>query len=177
MTRGSEGSFDAYLPAERVLSQAEIGVIVTDRQSNILFANEYVSRLMRLAAPAAKFVRQPLHVLGFIPDGDLPKAADLSRQVLSGMTWEGTFTGARGDSTLVFLRVLAVPLRHASGDIDGMVIMVTEAGRRDAQRSRTGCACSSGSASGWPVPWSSTPRCGTSLRSWFRSSPTTASST
>ena len=50
------------------------------------------------------------------------------------MTWEGTFTGSRGDGTLVFLRVLAVPLRHPSGDIGGMVIMVTEAGRRDAQR-------------------------------------------
>jgi serine phosphatase RsbU (regulator of sigma subunit) len=134
MTRGSEGGFDQYLPAESVLSQAEIGVIVTDRQNNILFANSYVPRLLRLAAPAAKFVRQPLHVLGFIPDGDLPKAADLSRQVLSGMTWEGTFTGARGDGTLVFLRVLAVPLRHPSGDIDGMVILATEAGRRDAQR-------------------------------------------
>jgi serine phosphatase RsbU (regulator of sigma subunit) len=131
MTRWSE---DPYLSAERVLSQAEIGVIVTDRQSNILFANEHVTQLLRLSADAAKIVGQPLHVLGFIPDGDLPKAASLSRQVLSGMTWEGTFTGSRGDGTLVFLRVLAVPLRHPAGDIDGMVIMATEADRRDAQR-------------------------------------------
>ena len=134
MTRWNEGVFDSGLPAELVLRQAEVGVIVVDRQSNVLFANEYVAALLRLPSDSSKMAGQPLHALGFIPDGDLPKAAELSRQVLSGMTWEGTFTGSRGDGTLVFLRVLAVPLRHQSGDIDGMVIMVTEAGRRDAQR-------------------------------------------
>jgi serine phosphatase RsbU (regulator of sigma subunit) len=134
MTRWNEGVFDSDLSAELVLRQAEIGVIVADRQGNVLFANEHVAALLRLPSDASKIAGQPLHTLGFIPDGDLPKAADLSGQVLSGMTWEGTFTGSRGDGTLVFLRVLAVPLRHPSGDIGGMVIMVTEAGRRDAQR-------------------------------------------
>jgi serine phosphatase RsbU (regulator of sigma subunit)/PAS domain-containing protein len=161
MTRWNVGAFDPYLPAEVVLRQAEIGVIVTDRQGNVLFANEYVVRLLRLSGDHAKLAGQPMHALGFIPDGDLPKAEDLSRQVLAGMTWEGTFTGTRGDGSLVFLRVLAVPLRQhpllpavgadqpaagtdepatpdaanqPAGDINGMVIMVTEAGRRDAQR-------------------------------------------
>ena len=134
MTRWDEGVFDPYLPADLVLRQAEIGVIVADRQSNVLFVNEYVTRLLRLPADASRVAGQPLHALGFIPDGDLPKAADLSRQVLSGMSWEGTFTGTRIDGTLVFVKVLAVPLRHPSGDIDGMVVLVTEAGRRDAQR-------------------------------------------
>jgi serine phosphatase RsbU (regulator of sigma subunit) len=134
MTRWNDGVSDHYLPPEVVLRQAEIGVIVADRQSNVLFVNEYVARLLRVPADVSRLAGQPLHALGFIPDGDLPKAADLSRQVLSGMPWEGTFAGARGDSTLVFLRVLAVPLRHPSGDIDGMVVLVTEAGRRDAQR-------------------------------------------
>jgi serine phosphatase RsbU (regulator of sigma subunit) len=134
MTRCNDGAFDPYLPAELVLRQAEIGVIVTDRQGSVLFANEYVTLLLRLPGDPARLAGQPMHALGFIPDGDLPKAEDLSRQVLSGVTWEGTFTGTRGDGSLVFLRVLAVPLRHPSGDIDGMVIMITEAGRRDAQR-------------------------------------------
>src|SRR5215813_11497702 len=135
MTRWNDSVSDPYLPPELVLRQAEIGVIVADRQSNVLFVNEYVARLLRVpTADASRLAGQPLHALGFIPDGDLPKAADLSRQVLSGMPWEGTFAGARGDSTLVFLRVLAVPLRHPSGDIDGMVVLVTEADRRDAQR-------------------------------------------
>ncbi|HJZ08328.1 MAG TPA: SpoIIE family protein phosphatase, partial [Trebonia sp.] len=134
MAHWNEGVFDSDLSAELVLRQAEIGVIVADRQGNVLFANEHVAALLRLPSDASKIAGQPLHALGFIPDGDLPKAAQLSRQVLSGMTWEGTFTGSRGDGTLVFLRVLASPLRHSSGDIGGMVIMVTEAGRRDAQR-------------------------------------------
>jgi serine phosphatase RsbU (regulator of sigma subunit) len=134
MTRLKEGAFDPYLPAELVLRQAEIGVVVTDRHGNVLFANEYLALLLRLSGDAASLAGQPMHALGFIPDGDLPKAEDLSRQVLSGVTWEGTFTGTRGDGSLVFLRVIAVPLRHPAGDIDGMVIMVTEAGRRDAQR-------------------------------------------
>ena len=134
MARWNEGVFDSDLSAELVLRQAEIGVVVADRQGNVLFANEHVATLLRLPSGAAKIAGQPLHALGFIPDGDLPKAAQLSRQVLSGMTWEGTFTGSRGDGSLVFLRVIAVPLRHPSDDIGGMVIMLTEAGRRDAQR-------------------------------------------
>ena len=134
MTRWSEGAFEARLPAEIVLRNAEIGVIVADRQGCVLFVNDYVVRLLRLPSEAAELTGQPVHTLGFMPDGDLAKAEDLSRRVLGGMSWEGTFTGTRGDGTLVFVRVLAVPLRHSSGDIDGMVIMATEAGRRDAQR-------------------------------------------
>jgi serine phosphatase RsbU (regulator of sigma subunit) len=134
MTRWNEGVFDPYLPAELVLRQAEIGVIVADRQENILFVNEYVSRLLRLPDDTSRLAGQPLHTLGFIPEGDLPKADVMSRQVLNGMSWEGTFTGTRGDGSLVFLRVLAVPLRHGHGDIDGVVLMVNEAGRRDGQR-------------------------------------------
>src|SRR6516165_3119450 len=134
MTRWDEGVFDPSLPADLVLRQTEIGVIVADRQSNVLFVNEYVTGLLRLPADASKLAGQPLHTLGFIPDGDLPKAADLSRQVLSGISWEGTFTGTRADGSLVFVKVLAVPLRHPAGDIDGMVLLVNESGRRDSQR-------------------------------------------
>ena len=43
MARWSES-----LPAELVLSQAEIGVIVADRDGNVVFSNEYVARLLRL---------------------------------------------------------------------------------------------------------------------------------
>ena len=50
------------------------------------------------------------------------------------MTWEDTLAARRGDGTRVFLREFAVPLRGPSGDIDGMVVLVSEAGRRDAQR-------------------------------------------
>ena len=134
MTRWDEGVFDPYLPAELVLRQAEIGVVVADRQGNILFVNEHVGRLLRLSGDVSRLAGQPLHMLGFIPEVDLPKADAMSRQVLHGASWEGTFTGTRSDGSLVFLRVLAVPLRHPPGDIDGMVLMLTEAARRDAQR-------------------------------------------
>jgi serine phosphatase RsbU (regulator of sigma subunit) len=134
MTRWNEGVFDPYLPAELVLRQAEIGVIVADRQGNVLFVNDYLVRLLRLPGDTAKLAGQPLHALGFIPDEDLPRVADLSRQVLSGTCWEGTFTGTRGDGSMAFVRTLAVPLRHPSGDIDGMVVVVTAAGRRDTRR-------------------------------------------
>ena len=134
MTRWNEGVFDPYLPAELVLRQAEIGVIVADRQGNVLFVNDYLVRLLRLSGDTAKLAGQPLHALGFIPDEDLPRVADLSRQVLGGASWEGTFTGTRGDGSMAFVRTLAVPLRHPSGDIDGIVIVVTAAGRRDTRR-------------------------------------------
>src|SRR5207245_238390 len=80
--------------------------------------------LLRLPADASRLAGQPLHTLGFIPDGDLTKAADLSRQVLSGMSWAGTFTGTRLDGTLVFVKVLAVPLRQPPGEIGGLVVLV-----------------------------------------------------
>ncbi|WP_300608162.1 SpoIIE family protein phosphatase [Trebonia sp.] len=134
MTRWNEGAFGSYVPAELVLRQAEIGVILADRQGNVRFANEYVPKLLRLRGPDCDLAGKPIHALGFMPDGDLAKAEDLSRQVLGGMSWEGTFTGTRGDGSLVFVRVLAVPWRRPSGDIDGMVVMLTTAGRRDAQR-------------------------------------------
>ena len=58
MTRWNEGSPAKYLPADLVLSQAEIGVIVADRDGNILFANEHVARLLRLAGEAAALAGQ-----------------------------------------------------------------------------------------------------------------------
>ena len=134
MTRWDEGVFDPYLPAELVLREAEIGVIVADRHGNILFVNEFAAHMLGLADDSSRLAGQPLHTLGFLPEGDLPKAEDLFRQVLRGMSWEGTFTGTRGDGGLIFLRVTAVPLRHPPGDIDGLVLMCTESGRRDAQR-------------------------------------------
>jgi serine phosphatase RsbU (regulator of sigma subunit) len=134
MTRWNEGVFDPYLPAELVLRQAEIGVIVADRQGNVLFVNDYLVRMLRLPDDTSRLAGQPLHTLGFIPDEDLPRVTDLSRQVLSGTSWEGTFTGTRGDGSMAFVRALAVPLRHPSGDIDGMVIVLTAAGRRDTRR-------------------------------------------
>jgi serine phosphatase RsbU (regulator of sigma subunit) len=138
VTRWDETVFDPYLPAGLVLRQAEIGVIAADRQGNVLFVNEHAVRLLRLPEDAAKLAGQPLVTIGFIPECDLPKADDMTRQVLRGLVWEGTFTGSAmsgaGDGGLAFIRTLTVPLRSKSGDIDGMVLLLSETSRRDAQR-------------------------------------------
>jgi PAS domain S-box-containing protein len=135
MTRWNEGSPAKYLPAELVLSQAEMGVIVADRDGNVVFANEHIARLLRLAGETVALVGKPIGAFGLIPDEIPGKADEIFRQVLSGSTWEDTVAGRRADGTLVFVREIAVPLREPdTGEIGGMVVLVTEAGRRDAQR-------------------------------------------
>ncbi len=129
MTRWSES-----LPAELVLSQAEIGVIVADRAGNVVFSNEHVARLLRLDFAAAPLVGKPLSGLGLLPDSEPGRFDEITRQVLNGSSWEDTFAGHRSDGSFLFVRELAVPLRDPSGAIDGIVLVITEAGRRDTQR-------------------------------------------
>ena len=122
--------------AELVLTQAEIGVIVADRDANVVFSNEYVARLLRLEGPGSSLVGEPLGGLGLLPDSETGRAAEIARQVLNGVTWEDTFAGHRSDGTMLFVREQAVPLRSpsGSGEVEGIVMLITEAGRRDAQR-------------------------------------------
>jgi serine phosphatase RsbU (regulator of sigma subunit) len=122
------------LPAEFVLSQAEIGVIVADRAGNVVFSNEYVARLLRLDEPAAALIGKPLNGLGLLPDTEPGRAEEVTRQVLGGVAWEDAFASHRADGSFLFVRELAVPLRDPSGTIDGIVMVITEAGRRDTQR-------------------------------------------
>jgi serine phosphatase RsbU (regulator of sigma subunit) len=129
MTRWNES-----LPAEFVLSHAEIGVIVADRAGNVVFSNEYVARMLRLGESAATLIGKPLGGLGLLPDSEPARADEVARQVLGGVAWEDTFAGHRSDGSFLFVRELAVPLRGPSGAIDGVVMLITEAGRRDAQR-------------------------------------------
>ncbi len=146
MTRWDESAIDPYLPADLVLSQAEIGVLVTNRLGRVLFVNEHAIRLLRLSGDAAALAEQPLAKLGSILDCDLPKAEDMTRQVLRGLTWEGTFTGTAdsapgavptsvpGEAGPAFVRTVAVPLRAQSGDIDGIVLVISQTSRHYAQR-------------------------------------------
>ena len=129
MTRWSDG-----LPAQVVLDQAEIGVIVADRDGNIVFANDYVSRTLRLGSPASSLIGKPVASLGLLPDGERGRVEAILRQVLHGAAWEDTFASHRNDGSFLFVRELAVPLRSPSGEVDGIVMLITEAGRRDTQR-------------------------------------------
>ncbi|HEY0934386.1 MAG TPA: SpoIIE family protein phosphatase [Trebonia sp.] len=122
------------LPAETVLRQAEIGVIVADRAGVVVFSNEHVARMLRLDETAAVLVGKPLNELGLLPDTEPGRADEIARQVLRGVSWEDMFAGQRADGSFLFVRELAVPLRDPSGEIDGIVMFISEAGRRDAQR-------------------------------------------
>jgi serine phosphatase RsbU (regulator of sigma subunit) len=128
-----EAAFDAYLPADLVLGQADIGVIVADRLGNLLYVNDYAARLFRVSGDLARLAGGSMIALGLFAGEDLRMADDLARQVLRGRSWEGTFSSTRGDGSRVLIRASAVPLRHPAGDIDGMVILAREAGQRDGQ--------------------------------------------
>ena len=133
MTGWGEAAFDAYLPADMVLGQADIAVVVTDRLGNLLYVNEFAARLFRVSGDVARLAGCPVLSLGLFADDGVRKTEDMAGQVLRGRSWEGTFESVRGDSSRVLIRALAVPLRRPGGDIDGMVILAREAGRRDKQ--------------------------------------------
>ena len=133
MTGWGEAAFDAYLPADMVLGQADIAVVVTDRLSNLLFVNDYAARLFRISGDVARLAGCPVLSLGLFADDDVRKTEDLAGQVLRGRSWEGTFESLRGDGSRALIRAFAVPLRHPGGDIDGVVILAREASKRDGQ--------------------------------------------
>src|ERR1700683_372251 len=128
-----EAAFDAYLPADLVLGQADIGVIVADRLGNLLYLNDYAARLFRVSGDLSRLAGGPMISLGLFAGEDVRLADDLARQGLRGRSWGGAFSAIRGDASRVLIRASAVPLRHPAGDIDGMVIMAREAGQRDGQ--------------------------------------------
>src|SRR5256886_4105786 len=114
-----------------VLDHADIAVVVTDRLCNLLYVNDFAARLFRISGDVSRLAGCPVVSLGLFADDGVRKTEDLASQVLRGRSWEGTFEGVRGDGSRTLVRGIAVPLRHPGGDIDGMVILVREAGRRD----------------------------------------------
>jgi PAS domain S-box-containing protein len=135
MTGWDASALSAYLPAEAVLAQIDAAVVVTDRLSNILYANAYAATLFDVPDDPECLVGRPLLSLGF-EDEDLGKAAELAKQVLRGRAWDGTFASIRSDGSRVFVRAQAVPLRHPSTAIDGIVLIARQATRRSSQRER-----------------------------------------
>src|SRR5579875_2424157 len=133
MTGWRDPGYPSYLPAETVLDQVETAVVVTDRLNNLLYANAYAQVLFGVSTDARHLVGRPILSLGFEVE-DLGKAIELARQVLRGRSWEGTIASRRTDGSRVFVWASAVPLRHPSGAIDGIVIFAREATRRGSQR-------------------------------------------
>jgi PAS domain S-box-containing protein len=125
----------AYLPADTVLGQIEAAVLVTDRFSNLLYANAYAVRLFDFPDDAGVLAGRSIFSLGF-QEGDVGKAAGMVRQVLSGRAWDGVFTNLRADGSRIFVQVQAMPLRRPTGAIDGVVIIARRATRRTNPRER-----------------------------------------
>ncbi|MFB9627023.1 ATP-binding SpoIIE family protein phosphatase [Nonomuraea helvata] len=112
-----------HLDAGSVLDHTEMAVVVTDRFSNLLYWNPFAEKLFGRKSPA-----RDTHLLSLgILEKDHPLAIDLAKHVLKGGVWEGTFDVRRGDGTIVYVRAQAVPLRHPSGSVTGIVIMAREA--------------------------------------------------
>jgi len=130
MTGWSEAAFDARQPAGTVLDHADIAVVVADRLGNLRYVNDFAARLFRIPGDPADLAGCPLVSLGLFADDGVRKTDDLAGQVLRGRSWEGTFESVRGDGSRILVRGTAVPLRQPGGDIDGMVILAREAGRR-----------------------------------------------
>jgi PAS domain S-box-containing protein len=126
--------YDAYLPAQTILAQISAAVVVTDRQGNLLYANPFAAALFGFPKKG-KLLGRPVLSLAF-SGGDAGKAAELAKQVLRGRGGDGTFSVLRADGSRVFVRAQAMPLRHPSGSIDGIVILAREASRRSSRRER-----------------------------------------
>jgi serine phosphatase RsbU (regulator of sigma subunit)/anti-sigma regulatory factor (Ser/Thr protein kinase) len=133
VTGWGEAAFGAYLPADMVLGQADIAVVVTDRLSNLLYVNKYAAGLFRISGDVARLAGCSVLSLGMFAEDDVRKTEDLAAQVLHGRSWEGTLESVRGDGGRALIRAFAVPLRHPGGDIDGIVILAREASKRDGQ--------------------------------------------
>jgi PAS domain S-box-containing protein len=129
VTAWGEDALRAYLPADTVLGQIEAAVLVTDRSSNLLFANPYAVRLFDLPDDTGLVAGRSIFSLGF-QEGDVGKAAGMVQQVLRGRAWDGAFTNVRADGSRIFVQVQAMPLRHPTGTIDGVVIIARRATRR-----------------------------------------------
>src|SRR5215472_1280347 len=99
MTSGSEAASDARLPADMVLGQADIGVLVADRLGHVLFLNEYAARLFRIPDDVSRLAGASVLSIGLFAGDDRHKVKDIAGQILRGRSWEGTFEAARGDGS------------------------------------------------------------------------------
>ncbi|MEW2352494.1 SpoIIE family protein phosphatase [Spirillospora sp. NPDC029432] len=124
MKRWGESPLDARLPPETVLNQMEMAVIVCDRFSNVIYGNSFARQLFGHGGD--EIIGHSVLSLG-IAEEDHEQATELARHVLKGNVWEGTFCNLRADGSTVYTRAHAVPLRHPSGAVDGVVIFAREA--------------------------------------------------
>ncbi|WP_030165967.1 SpoIIE family protein phosphatase [Spirillospora albida] len=124
MKRWGEAPLEARLPPETVLNQMEMAVVVCDRFSNVIYGNHFARQLFGYGGD--EVIGHSILSLG-ISEEDHEQATELAKHVLKGGVWEGTFCNLRADGSTVYTRAHAVPLRHPSGAVDGVVIFAREA--------------------------------------------------
>ena len=130
MTGWSEAAFDAYLPADMVLGQADIAVVVTDRLSNLLYVNKYAVGLFRISGDVARLAGCSVLSLGMFGEDDVRKTEDLAAQVLrltggtgadlvlesaGGVTFGASLAAARVAGLAVRLTVVGAGPAWAAG--------------------------------------------------------------
>jgi len=123
----------AGLTEHDVLEQVATGVVVTDRDCALLYANSFAVSLFGFPDDSAHLAGRPLLSLG-IEQSDAATVQHMADNVLRGWPWEGTFASRRMDGARVFVRAHAAPLRDDHGGVTGIVIMAREATRRGGQR-------------------------------------------
>jgi PAS domain S-box-containing protein len=116
------------LTASDVLDQMATGVVVVDRDCQLMYANGFATALFGFPDNSQHLTGSPLLSLG-IEKSDSATVLHMAEQVLRGWPWEGTFASQRLDGSRVFLRAHAAPMRDAGGEITGIVIMAREATR------------------------------------------------
>jgi PAS domain S-box-containing protein len=134
MKRWGDPPVDALLPPKTVLDAMEMAVIVCDRFGNVIYTNAFTEKLLGFGGP--EYIGRSWLSLG-VAEEDHEQAQELARRVLHGAVWEGTFCNVRADGSTIYTRAYAVPLRHPSGSVEGLVIFGREALRsnqRDQDR-------------------------------------------
>ena len=121
------------MTASDVLEQVATGVVVTDKNLALLYANAFAVSLFGFPDDSAHLIGRSLVSLG-LEQGDAAIVKHMADHVLRGWPWEGTLASMRLDGSGVFVRAHAAPLRGPSGEITGIVIMAREATRRGGQR-------------------------------------------
>ena len=109
-----EESFRAALTDSEVLAQMATGIVVTDPDCMLLYANSFAVSLFGFPDDPAHLVGRSLLSLG-IEQGDVATVQHLAENVLSGWPWEGTLASQRLDGSRVFVRAHAAPLRKPGG--------------------------------------------------------------
>src|SRR5215475_15044683 len=117
------------LTASDVLEHVSTGIVVTDRNCALRYANSFAVTLFGFPDEPEHLTGRPLLSLG-VEQSEAVTVQHMADNVLRGWPWEGTFASQRTDGSRVFVRAHAAPLRDAEGKITGVVIMAREATRR-----------------------------------------------